>query len=221
MIISGENIHNLSVSDYLRSKIFSGELKQNDRIIELEVAKALNKSRVHVREGLKTLINEGIVTYNVNRGCSVVSLSNKEAYEIIILYGKLENMSIKWWGSGHIVNQENVIMMEELLVMMFKASESHRNIETSILFHNQIFWATEMRHLIRLWAKISSLYKLVMSDINSEDYFSTIKYEHFYDIHYKIFMAIKKQTYNKANKYIDYYYYYFIGKFVYLYNRRI
>lgn len=57
-----------SVAIMLRSKIMKGELQANERIIESEVAEAMQVSRGPVREALKILEYEGLVTYETKKG---------------------------------------------------------------------------------------------------------------------------------------------------------
>ena len=57
-----------SVAVMLRSKIMKGELQANERIIESEVAEAMQVSRGPVREALKILEYEGLVTDETKKG---------------------------------------------------------------------------------------------------------------------------------------------------------
>ena len=70
------------VADMLRTKIINGELQADSRIIESDVAKCMEVSRGPVREALKILEFEGLVTYESNKGCRVTNLSMEDAYEI-------------------------------------------------------------------------------------------------------------------------------------------
>ena len=54
------------VADMLRTKIINGELQADSRIIESDVAKCMEVSRGPVREALKILEFEGLVTYESN-----------------------------------------------------------------------------------------------------------------------------------------------------------
>ena len=63
------------VADMLRAKIINGEQQADSRIIESDVAKCMEVSRGPVREALKILEFEGLVTYESNKGCRVTNLS--------------------------------------------------------------------------------------------------------------------------------------------------
>ena len=73
------------VADMLRAKIINGELQADSRIIESDVAKCMEVSRGPVREALKILEFEGLVTYESNKGCRVTNLSMEDAYEVFFL----------------------------------------------------------------------------------------------------------------------------------------
>ena len=75
------------VADMLRAKIINGELQADSRIIESDVAKCMEVSRGPVREALKILEFEGLVTYESNKGCRVTNLSMEDAYEVFFLRG--------------------------------------------------------------------------------------------------------------------------------------
>lgn len=84
----------------LRAKIINGELQADSRIIESDVAKCMEVSRGPVREALKILEFEGLVTYESNKGCRVTNLSMEDAYEVFFLRGNLEIMALRQAGKA-------------------------------------------------------------------------------------------------------------------------
>jgi len=71
------------VVDAILSGIRSGRLVPGQRLVEADLTHSLSISRGPVREALKRLAAEGIVTLNQNRGAYVRSLSQKEVADLL------------------------------------------------------------------------------------------------------------------------------------------
>jgi DNA-binding GntR family transcriptional regulator len=85
-----------AVVDTLRDAIVHGRLMPGQPIDQTEVAEWLNVSRVPVREALRTLEAEGLVTYYPHRKAFVSTLSDEEAREICELRLTLELMALRY-----------------------------------------------------------------------------------------------------------------------------
>ncbi|MFM2281270.1 MAG: hypothetical protein RLZZ444_3501 [Pseudomonadota bacterium] len=71
------------VVDAILSGIRSGRLVPGQRLVEADLTHSLNISRGPIREALKRLAAEGIVTLNQNRGAYVRSLSKSEVSDLL------------------------------------------------------------------------------------------------------------------------------------------
>jgi DNA-binding GntR family transcriptional regulator len=78
------------VAERLRSRIFSHELEPGAWIDEQAIASAYGISRTPLREALKVLASEGLVTLKPRRGCYVTELSEQDLDEIFPLMALLE-----------------------------------------------------------------------------------------------------------------------------------
>ncbi|MEM8590717.1 MAG: GntR family transcriptional regulator [Pseudomonadota bacterium] len=83
------------VREALRDAIVSGQYKPGDRLIEARLAALFGVSRNPVREALKALGNEGIVTIAPRRGAVVAELSDGEAADVVELRAALEGFSAR------------------------------------------------------------------------------------------------------------------------------
>lgn len=83
------------VADLLRELIMEGTLKPGERIVEFKIARQLGVGQPTVREALKTLIEEGLVVREHNKGCSVLKLSPKEIDQIMRLRAQLEMLAVE------------------------------------------------------------------------------------------------------------------------------
>lgn len=79
----------------LRDAILSGRFKPGERLVEDRLARRFGVSRNPVREALKALHSEGIVTIAPRRGATVARLSIDEAEEVIELRSALEGLSAR------------------------------------------------------------------------------------------------------------------------------
>lgn len=76
------------VAEHLRQQVFTRQLEPGEWIDELKLCRSLGISRTPLREALKVLAAEGLVTMKVRRGAYVTEMSERdvrEAYQILAL----------------------------------------------------------------------------------------------------------------------------------------
>jgi DNA-binding GntR family transcriptional regulator len=78
------------VAERLREQIFSRELEPGSWIDELKLAQEYGISRTPLREALKVLAVEGLVTMKVRRGAYVTEMSADDVRQVYRLLGLLE-----------------------------------------------------------------------------------------------------------------------------------
>ena len=79
------------VADRLRQQIFARELEPGSWIDEVKLAAAYGISRTPMREALKVLAVEGLVTMKVGRGAYVTEMSRDDVAQVYHLLGLLES----------------------------------------------------------------------------------------------------------------------------------
>lgn len=79
----------------LRQAIERGELKPGERVMEVEVAAWLDVSRTPVREGLRRLEAEGMLTLEPRVGLVVASISRQAMLELYVMREVLEGTSAR------------------------------------------------------------------------------------------------------------------------------
>lgn len=82
------------VAAVLREAITAGHLRGNQPLPQDEIAAQLDVSHIPVREALRQLQSEGLVTYQQNRGASVTALTPEEIREIYEIRAILETAAI-------------------------------------------------------------------------------------------------------------------------------
>lgn len=78
------------VAELLRQRIFNRDLPPGSWIDELRIAEELGISRTPLREALKVLAAEGLVTMKVRRGAYVTEVSEQDLREVYELLALLE-----------------------------------------------------------------------------------------------------------------------------------
>ena len=81
----------VEVAERLRQRIFERELAPGSWIDELKIAEAYGISRTPLREALKVLAAEGLVTMKVRRGAYVTEVSESDLSDVYHLLSLLES----------------------------------------------------------------------------------------------------------------------------------
>ncbi len=79
------------VAELLRQRIFKRELEPGNWIDELKIAEEYGISRTPLREALKVLAAEGLVTMKVRRGAYVTEVSRSDLADVYHLLSLLES----------------------------------------------------------------------------------------------------------------------------------
>ena len=84
----------VEVAESLRQRIFNRELAPGSWIDELKIAAAYGISRTPLREALKVLAAEGLVTMKVRRGAYVTEVSERDLADVYHLLSLLESDAV-------------------------------------------------------------------------------------------------------------------------------
>lgn len=79
------------VAEQLRQRIFQRQLEPGAWIDELKIAQEFGISRTPLREALKVLAAEGLITMKVRRGAYVTEMSAKDVHDVYRLLALLES----------------------------------------------------------------------------------------------------------------------------------
>ena len=80
----------------IREDILNGRYKEHDEIRENTLGKELGVSRTPVREALRQLELEGLVSIVPNRGAYVTAITGKDIADIYAIRGLLEGLCAGW-----------------------------------------------------------------------------------------------------------------------------
>jgi DNA-binding GntR family transcriptional regulator len=85
----------------LKERILNGELLPGQRLVEGRLSEQLGVSRMPVREALRALAAEGIVTIEPRRGASVTSFTEEQIREMVEVRATLEGLNAKLAARRH------------------------------------------------------------------------------------------------------------------------
>ena len=101
------------VSEQIRGRILDGTLKPGERLVEDRLSAELGVSRVPVREALRGLSAEGLVTLLPHRGATVVEVTPETVTELVEVRALLEGLNARLAAQRH--DPEIVAQLEETL----------------------------------------------------------------------------------------------------------
>jgi DNA-binding GntR family transcriptional regulator len=89
------------VTERIRGRILDGSLKPGERLVEDRLSAELGVSRVPVREALRGLSAEGLVTLLPRRGATVVEVTPESVAELVEVRALLEGLNAKLAAQRH------------------------------------------------------------------------------------------------------------------------
>ena len=103
----------------IREDILNGKYKENDELRENTIGKELGVSRTPVREALRQLELEGLVTIIPNRGAYVTVISHKDIWDIYVIRSMLEGLCARW-AAKNITDAQLDELEETILLSEFQ-----------------------------------------------------------------------------------------------------
>lgn len=131
----------------LKKLILDGELKPKYRLIDTKIAKDLSISRSPVREALRMLEQEKLVT-NINGVLTVYNPSLTDVIELYKVRTGLEYVAT-YWATKYIDNHSLEDLQDSLerVEKFFKAGDYEKVIEMNTYFHDTIVNASKNNYL--------------------------------------------------------------------------
>jgi len=83
------------VADAIRERILGGSLAPGERLVEAHLSQELGVSRMPVREALRSLAAEGVVTIEPRRGATVTIYTPEQVQELVEVRATLEALNAK------------------------------------------------------------------------------------------------------------------------------
>jgi DNA-binding GntR family transcriptional regulator len=123
------------VAELLRQRIFRRELEPGGWIDEVKLAQEYGISRTPLREALKVLAAEGLVTMKVRRGAYVTEVSEQDLAEVYHLLALLESDA-----AAVVAERATDAQLQELQAL-------HRELESAVKDRERFFALNERFHM--------------------------------------------------------------------------
>ncbi len=142
-----------TVAERMRQRILGHHLGPGSWIDEQALAAEFGISRTPLREALKVLAREGLVTMKLRRGAYVTEVSSRDLTEVFHLLALLEGDA-----AAKVARHASASQLDEL-------ERLHLDLETSILDRDHFFAANERFHLHLLDLADNRWGKQVVADL--------------------------------------------------------
>lgn len=136
------------VFNKIREDILSGKYVENEELKETTIGNILGVSRTPVREALRQLELEGLVTIIPNKGAYVNGITRKDIQDIYVIRSYLEGLCAKW-ACEHITKEQIDELEENVYLSEFHAKKEHHEqiLNLDNKFHQLIYDASNSKIL--------------------------------------------------------------------------
>jgi DNA-binding GntR family transcriptional regulator len=135
----------------LREDILNGKYQPNEELKELHIGQEMGVSRTPVREALRQLELEGLVSIIPNKGAFVEGVSLKDIKDIYEIRTLLEGLCAKW-AAGNITKEQLAELEETIFLSDFHYSRENWDqlLELDNRFHEIVYKACASKELTRV-----------------------------------------------------------------------
>ncbi len=142
--------------DRLREMIVMGDLKPGTKVPEQSLAVKFGVSRTPLREALKVLASEGLITLTPNKGASISALTLEDLEEAFPVMAALEALSGEL-ACAHILDQEIIAIcrVHDQMIVHYQANEMPEYFRCNQEIHNRILEAAANDTLTNIYRSLS------------------------------------------------------------------
>ncbi|WP_129656890.1 GntR family transcriptional regulator [Rothia halotolerans] len=151
--------------DALRSAITAGKIAPGTRLIETELSGQLGISRGTLREALRELHQQGLVTLDSSRGMSVRSLDREEIEDIFSVRAALEALAVETLST----REDRAAIARELRAKLAGMETARGNgsledeVEADLDFHHDLCRLSENSTLIHTWESLEGSIRMTIA----------------------------------------------------------
>lgn len=151
--------HSLSEQIYghLKTAILSGHFRPGERLVPEELATQFRVSMTPIRDALKELENDGLITIVARRGVFITEITAKEVREIFQIRQIIEQAAVEDLTA---IADSTVVRLRELIEEMASLQQDDhyrdylRYVQADAAFHHQIVAMLTNEHLSRFYESL-------------------------------------------------------------------
>ena len=164
----------------LRQGILTGELKPGERLMEIHLANKLGVSRTPIREAIRKLELEGLVTMIPRRGAEVAQITEKSMKDVLEVRKVLDNLSVEL-ACDRITEEEKELLQNACVDFedAVKTGDFSMIAKTDVAFHDLIVAATRNIRLSQMVNNLAEqMYRYRFEYIKDSSQHSRLVQEH-------------------------------------------
>lgn len=165
------------VYNRLREAILNGQLAPGTKLVELSISSQMHISKTPVREAIRELAQEGLISFKARHGITVIDFTEKDIFELVTLRATLEVLAVNLIKNAWTAKDTSALT---LILERFVDTEKSRNLAQlptlDIEFHRYIIKRADNHRLLKAWDDIASqmnvLFRMIQYFDFSEQYSS-------------------------------------------------
>lgn len=140
---------------HLEEQIIAGRLKPRQRLVEEEIAREMSVSRSPIREALRALERDGLVTLTPGRGACVADLTAEEVDDVYAVRGRLGGLMFSL-AARH-MSQAALDRLHQIVTEMERVvadADIQRYFLLDLDFEEQVMEACPNKKLVVVWRNL-------------------------------------------------------------------
>ncbi len=144
------------IAELIKDRIMRGEYEPGRRLVEADLTAETGAGRSRVRETLRTLVGEGYLVFEENRGVRVRRLTRKEALEIGRVREVLEGLAVRQAVENGLTREDKKALgdVQKRLDAAINDRDLDRYNRFSTAFHEFFFERARNRYLATLYERM-------------------------------------------------------------------
>ena len=168
------------VFNTLRQAILTGELKPGERLMEIHLANKLGVSRTPIREAIRKLELEGLVTMIPRRGAEVAQITEKSMNDVLEVRRALDALCVELACDR--ISQEELQHLKkacDTFEEAVKTKDVKQIAQADVALHDIIVEATGNQRLIQLVNNLSEqMYRYRVEYLKNNEVYEQLLEEH-------------------------------------------
>jgi len=151
------------VAGAVREMILRGDLGPGTPLREVQMAESLGISRNTIRDAVRALAREGLVTHTMHRGATVTRLTERDVVDVLRVRARIETQAI---DASEAATPEQLAGLEDAVNQLERAANADdwdQVVDADCLFHRRLVGILGSPRLDRFYDTIQGELRLCLS----------------------------------------------------------